>query len=65
MQPMNGVKTVSYTHLRKQREKKASLLELLFGNFHKDVDAKPNKKVPKKGENIETEIQITVEERCV
>ena len=47
---------------RKQREKKASLLELLFGNFHKDVDAKPNKKVPKKGENIETEIQITVEE---
>ena len=47
---------------KKQREKKASLLELLFGNFRKDVEKKINPKAPKKGENIETEISITVEE---
>lgn len=49
---------------KKEREEKADFLGVLFGHttdIHKE-NAKQNKKIPIKGENIETEIEISIEE---
>ncbi len=47
---------------KKQREENANLLEILFGNIKSTKEKKQTKKIAKKGENIETEIKISIEE---
>lgn len=44
------------------REKKSSFLNILFGEKETKTEKAKNKKQPIKGENIETEIKITIEE---
>jgi len=46
---------------KEEREARPDLLTLLFGNI-KQAKKKENKKVPAKGENVETEIDITLEQ---
>ena len=45
-----------------QREARPDLLTLLFGTIKNNIDQKQNAKVPAKGENVETEITIDVEQ---
>ena len=46
---------------KEEREARPDLLTLLFGNIKKTKKVE-NKKVPSKGENVETEIDITLEQ---
>lgn len=46
-----------------EREQKTDFLGVLFGNQNPDeIDVKAKKKIPVKGENIETEIEVSLEE---
>lgn len=45
----------------KGREKKVNFLHILFGKEQEKIESK-KKKVPKKGENIETQVEISLEE---
>ena len=50
---------------RQSREANTSFLGILFGNVESDKNMeskKINKKIPVKGENIETEINVSIEE---
>jgi molecular chaperone DnaJ len=46
---------------KKEREEKTNLLGILFGNIGQ-TNKENKKKVPVKGENIETQIDVTIEE---
>ena len=48
----------------KSREVKTNFFKLLFGNLSKDnrLNEKTKKKVPVKGENVETQIDVTIED---
>lgn len=47
---------------KSQRENKTSFIGMLFGNIYQTHDIKKEKKIPIKGENIETEIEISLEQ---